>query len=118
MIKLINKKGKIDKVVIFIGHPITEMVCAFIINFSRQYFLGFMRPFTGSQLDYILLVSILVITPWIMLGHGAIRYIRNTDKAFVDISNKNISKSKMQKGNLNLLSSLLVAFFVIGLLAI
>ena len=35
MIKLINKKGKIDKVVTFIGHPITEMVCAFIIDINR-----------------------------------------------------------------------------------
>ena len=118
MMNLINQKGMTENVVTFISHPITEMVLAFIIDFNRRYILGFMRPIIGDNLNYLLLVSILIVIPWIMLGHGAIRYIQNKDKTFVDLSKNNSSNAQPKKRNLNLLSFLLAAFIVIRLITL
>ena len=118
MMNMINPKGLSNNVVNLISNPITEMVCAFIIDISRNYILGFMRPFTGDQLNYLFLVSVFIIIPWIMLGHGAIRYIQNTDETFVDLSNNNLSNVRFKKRNLSLLTFLLAAFGITRLLTI
>lgn len=116
MRNLINPKGISKNVFILLSSPITEMVCAFVIDISRNYILGFMYPFTGDNLNYLFLVSFLIIIPWIMLGHGAIRHTQNKDKAFANLSNNNLSNPQMQKRNLNLLIFLLPAFIITRLL--
>lgn len=112
MRNVINPKEIPRNVVSLITSPITEMVCAFIIDVSRNSILGFITPFSGNNLSYLFLVSIFIILPWIMLGHGAIRYIHNKDKEFINLSNNNLSDPKMQKRNLNLLSFLFATYFI------
>ena len=112
MRNLINPKEIPKNVANLITSPITEMVCAFIIDISRNSILGFLSPFSGNNLSYLFLVSIFIILPWIMLGHGAIRYTHNKDKEFIDLSNNNLSNPQMPKRNLNLLSLLLATYII------
>ncbi len=111
MTNILDSKGMVKRVVNLISNPITEMVCAFIIDFSRNYIIGFLQPFAGDHLHF-LMILFLIVVPWIMLGHGAIRYTQNTDKAFTDLSNNNLSSVQIQKRNPKLLGFLLTAFVI------
>lgn len=116
MMDLIYPKGITKNVVTLISNPITEMVCAFIIDMSRNYILGVIHPFLETDLNYLFLVSILLLFPWIMLGHGAIRYIQNKKNEFVKLSNNNPSHPQIQKKNLNLFIFLLTTYIIIRLI--
>ena len=74
MANLINPLAAWNNTVNFIRSPVTEMICAFIIDISRNYIFAFIHQFTGDQLIYPILQCFIVIVPWIMLGHGALRY--------------------------------------------
>ncbi len=101
----------------FISSPVTEMVCAFIINISRYYIFAFIHQFTGDQLIYPILQLLIILIPWIMLGHGALRYeaSKYRSKPYSDLRN-NSSNILMPKKNLKILSFLFVAFIFLQFL--
>jgi hypothetical protein len=118
MRSLINLRGICDNVVNFIRSPVTEMVCAFIIEMSKYYIFAFIFQFTGNQLIYPLLQFSILMVPWIMLGHGALRHMasRNTVNVYSDLNDYDSSNIQKPKKNVYLLGFLFATFFIIEFL--
>ena len=101
-----------NKVVSLISNPITEMICAFIIDQSKHALLALIHQFTGDQLIYSILLILFLLTPWIMLGHGAFRYENSKFKgvAYTPLGNFSSSDALMSKKRLKLVSFLFAIF--------
>ena len=110
IMSLANFRGIFDAAVNFITSPVTEMVCAFILDISRNYLIALTRQFMGNQLISLILQSFIVTIPWIMLGHGAIRYPQNTNRVYSTVDNNNPSSTLMPKKNLYILTFLSAIF--------
>ena len=108
---LINPLAIWNNTINFIRSPVTEMVCAFIINISRDYIFAFIHQFTGDQLIYPILQLLIILIPWIMLGHGALRYepSKYRGKPYSDLKIYNSSNILIPKKHLKILSFLFVA---------
>ena len=114
---LINLRRIGNKTAEFIRSPKTEMVLAFIIEMSKNYLFLFFHQLTGDQILYTVLRCLILLVPWIMLGHGAFRYeAQKTYKGYSSLNNHNLSNSPRPKINLNLTSFLLAAFILMKLL--
>jgi hypothetical protein len=99
---LVNPNGLYGKFVSFIKSPVTEMVLAAAIDLSRNFLFSFVYQYIGDQLVYSIIQYLIILIPWIMLGHGALRYPQKTSKQNLDINYNN--SSILSKGkNLNLL---------------
>ena len=111
MSNLINPLTAWNNTVNFIRSPITEMVCAFIIDISRTYIFAFIHQFTGDQLIYLILQYMIIFIPWIMLGHGALRHeaSKYRGKSYSDLKNFNSSNILMPKKSVKLISLLFAA---------
>ncbi len=114
---LVNFGGIRDNAVNIIKSPVTEMICAFIIDMSRNYIFAFIHQFSGDHLIYTILQISFLFIPWIMLGHGAFRYeSQKKSKVYPDSNNNNSSSTMIPKKNLLLSSFLLAAFIIVRFL--
>lgn len=114
---LINLRRIGNKTAEFIRSPKTEMILAFIIEMSKNYIFAFIYQFTGDQMLYTILRCLILLVPWIMLGHGAFRYeSKKLSNFYSNLNYHNSSKTLKPKKNLNLLSFLLAIFLVIEFL--
>lgn len=94
----------------FIRSLKTEMIPAFIIEMSKNYIFAFIYQLTGDQMLYTILQGLILLAPWIMLGHGAFRYESQKTYNFSSLSNHNSPNTLKPKKNLNLLSFILATF--------
>ena len=84
------------------------MILAFIIEMSKSYIFAFIHQFTGEQLLYTILQLLILLVPWIMLCHGALRYeYQNKYRTYSNLSNQNTSNTLQPK---NLLSLIFITF--------
>lgn len=107
---LTNQLAIGNKTLNFISSPIAEMICAFIIDLSRNYLFAFIYQFTGDQLIYPVLQYLIIFIPWIMLGHGALRHeaLRFKGDIFSSLESFNsLNTIKLKK------SSKLICFFFV-----
>ena len=102
MINLINLRGKCDDALGLIRNPVTEMISAFVIDMSKNYIFAFVHQFTGNNLTYLIFQYSLLILPWIILGHGALRYINSQNTGNVYSNLKNSYSTQISKKSLNL----------------
>jgi hypothetical protein len=75
------------------------MVLAAAIDLSRNYIFSFIDQFMVDKLVFSIIQYLIIIIPWIMLGHGALRYPQKTNKKNLDINYNNssiLSKGKNQ----------------------
>jgi hypothetical protein len=113
---LINLRRIGNKTAEFIRSPKTEMVLAFIIEMSKNYLFLFIQQLTGDQILYTVLQFLILLVPWIMLGHGAFRYeALKSYKGYSSLNNHNLPNPRL-KINLNLTSFLFAAFIFMKLL--
>ena len=106
-----------NRIVDLIKNPITEMVVAAIIDLSRNYLFIVMNQFIGDPLPYLIFQVSIVVVPWIMLGHGALRYPEKTNNAHFNIHSDSFS-SVIGHKNLNLFNLVVVSSLVIKFLSI
>jgi hypothetical protein len=118
MRSLTKPRGKREFAGDFIRNPVTEIVCAFILEMSKSFIFAFIFQFTGDQLVYTIFQYSFLMIPWIMLGHGALRHTasQNTANIYSGFNDENSPSIQMQKKNLNLFSLLFAAFIIIELL--
>ena len=109
---LINQLVMGNKVVNFIRSPITEMICAFIIDQSKYYIFSFIHQFTGDQLIYPIFQMLIILVPWIMLGHGAFRHENSRFKGNISatLETFNSSNSFESKKSPRLVSLIIASF--------
>ena len=108
---LINLRGIGNNALKFIRSPKTEMILAFIIEMSKSYIFAFIYQFTGDQMLYTILRGLILLVPWIMLGHGAFRYeSQKTYNFYPNLNKQNSPNTLKPKKNLNLSSFLLATF--------
>lgn len=107
-----NQLATASKVVNFISSPITEMICAFIIDISRSFIFTFIYQFTGDQLIYPILQYLIIFIPWIMLGHGALRNETSRFKGNISspLESLNSSTALVTKKYPKLVSFLFIVF--------
>ena len=109
---LINQLIIENKIVSFISSPIIEMICAFIIDQSKYFIFTFIHQFIGDSLLYPIAQILIILVPWIMLGHGAFRHENSRFKGntYGSLENFNSSNNLPSKKNSGLVSFLFAAF--------
>ena len=111
-----NFAGKWNNPVDFIRNPVTEMVSAFVIDMSKNFIFAYLYQFTGDNLVFLILQYSLLILPWIMLGHGALRYMKYQSKRNTYSDLENFNSTQMSKKSLNLVSLVFGMFIIIQFL--
>jgi len=112
------ERSVFKKSVSFIKSPVTEMIFAAIIDLSRNYLFAFIHQFIGDQLIYTIIQYLILIIPWIMLGHGALRFPQKTNKENSYFGHQDYSKSLKQNNNFLIMSLLFSASLIIKFLSI
>ena len=108
---LVNLRVVGNNALKFIRSPKTEMILAFIIDMSKNYIFVFIHQLTGEQMLYSILQLFILLVPWIMLGHGALRYeYQNKYRTYSNLSNQNTPNTMQPKKNLSLLSLIFITF--------
>jgi len=114
---LINLREIGNNALKVIRSPKTEMILAFIIEMSKNYIFASIHQFTGDQLLYNILQYLILLIPWIMLGHGALRYEAQTKyETYSNIGSKIYPSTLKRKKNLNLLSIIFITFVFVKFL--
>ncbi len=116
MRKPINLAGKWDNPVDFIRNPVTEMVSAFVIDMSKNFIFAYYVSIYRKQFSLLNLQYSLLILPWIMLGHGAFRYINYQNKRNTYSDLENFNSPQMSKKSLNIVSLVFGMFIIIQFL--
>jgi hypothetical protein len=106
------------KFISLIKDPVTEMVLAAIIDLSRNYIFSFIHQYIGDPLIYTIIQYLIVLIPWIMLGHGALRYPQKTNVKSLDINYDDSSTLPKPKTNLNLLILFFSISFIIKFISL
>ena len=68
-----------NRTVSFVKNPVTEMIFAASIDLCRNNIFSFIYQFIGDQLVYTIIQYLILVIPWIMLGHGMLRYTPKTN---------------------------------------
>ena len=93
------------------------MIVAACIDLSRNFLFEIFHQYFGDQMIFSLIQYIIIILPWIMLGHGALRYPQKT----INYSNLDYYENDdqlTQKKNTNLLSLMILTSLAIKFISI
>ena len=110
------EKGGFKKLVSFVKSPVTEMIVAACIDLSRNFLFEILHQYFGSQIIFSLIQLTIIIIPWIMLGHGALRFPQKTN----DYHNLDYyeSNNKLTQKNTNFLSLLIISSLAIKIISV
>lgn len=106
------------KLVNFLKSPVTEMIVAACIDLSRNFLFTVVHQYTGDQMIYSIIQYTILILPWMMLGHGALRFPQKTYSTYNDLDNYGLTTSILPKKKGNFLSLMLITSIVIKIISI
>lgn len=94
------------------------MIVAACIDLSRNFLFTIVHQYTGDQMIYSIIQYTILILPWIMLGHGALRFPQKTYNTYNDLDNYSFTNSIPPKKRVNLLSLILTTSIAIKIISI
>ena len=111
------EKGTLKKVVRFVKSPVTEMIIAACIDLSRNFLFASLHQFISDQMIFSLFQITIIILPWIMLGHGALRFPQKTNNYYNNDFYEN-NNQLIQKKNTNFLSLIILTSLAIKIISL
>ena len=110
------EKVVLKKLVSFVKSPVTEMIVAACIDLSRNFLFSTLHQYIGDQLIFSIIQYTIIILPWIMLGHGALRFPQKTNN-YSNIDCHQFNNQLTQKKNMNLLSLMIITSIAIKIIS-